>query len=294
MHKSLFHFSLRHRAVVGLLLAACLVPHGAKAQNAAPAAPAASSAPATAQGAAAADYPLAAADAIRIQVFQNPDLLLETRVSENGTITFPLIGSISIGGLSIAVAEKKIADALEQGGFLQNPQVNITLLQVRGNQISVLGNVNRPGRFPLESANTHLTDMLANAGGATVGGDDVAIITGVRDGKPFRKLVDIASMFLNGTPEDDMVMQGGDAIYVHRAPVYYIYGEAQRSGAYRVERGMTVMQALALGGGPTARGSENRLRLHRANAQGEVVESQPKLTDPVQANDVIFVRESIF
>jgi polysaccharide export outer membrane protein len=240
------------------------------------------------------DYPLAAGDTIRIQVFQNPDLTLETRVAEGGNITYPLIGAVQIGGISVASAEKRIADALQKGGFIQKPQVTISLLQVRGNQVSVLGQVARPGRFPLETANTRLSDMLANAGGATPAGDDVAIVTGVRNGQAFRKLVDIPSIFLAGRANDDMVLQGGDTIYVHRAPVFYIYGEVQRPGAFRIERGMTVMQALAQGGGPTVRGSEKRLRLHRKGADGGLQQIEPQLTDPVLPDDVIFVKESIF
>ncbi len=240
------------------------------------------------------DYPLGAGDAIKIQVFQNPDLTIETRVSENGSITYPLIGAVELGGLSIAAAEKKIADALLSGGFIQNPQVNIVLIQIRGNQVSVLGQVNRPGRFPLETANTRLSDMLANAGGATVGGDDIAIVVGVRNGKQFRKQIDIPSIFLDDKLQDNIVLQGGDSIYVHRAPVYYIYGEVQRPGGFRIERDMTVMQALAQGGGPTTRGSEKRLRLHRKAADGSVQQMEPQLTDPVLPNDVIYVKESIF
>jgi polysaccharide export outer membrane protein len=240
------------------------------------------------------DYPLGAGDAIRIHVFQNPDLTVETRVSENGSITYPLIGSVELGGLSIASAEKKIANALLTGGFIQNPQVNIVLIQIRGNQVSVLGQVNRPGRFPLETANTRLSDMLANAGGATVNGDDIAIVVGTRNGKLFRKQIDLPSIFLDDKLQDNIVLQGGDSIYVHRAPVFYIYGEAQRSGAYRIERDMTVMQALAQGGGPTARGSEKRLRLHRKTADGGVELIEPQLTDRVLPNDVIYVKESLF
>lgn len=240
------------------------------------------------------DYPLGAGDAIRVQVFQNPDLTIETRVSENGAITYPLIGTIDLGGLSVAVAEKKIATALEQGGFIKQPQVNIALVQIRGNQVAVLGQVNRPGRFPMETANTRVSDMLANAGGATPTGDDVAIVTGLRSGKPFRKLIDIPSLFLSESAADDIVLQGGDAIYVHRAPVFYIYGEAQRPGAYRIERGMTVMQALAQGGGPNARGTEKRLRLNRKAADGSTQQLEPQLTDPVMSNDVIYVKESLF
>lgn len=240
------------------------------------------------------DYPLGAGDAIKIQVFQNPDLTIETRVAEGGTITFPLIGQVRVGGLSIADAEKKLASALQSGGFLKSPQVNIALLQIRGNQISVLGQVARPGRFPMETSNTRLSDMLANAGGAIQTGDDIAIVTGTRNGKPFRQQIDIPAIFLQNKVQDDLVLQGGDTIYVHRAPVFYIYGEAQRPGSYRIERDMTVMQALTQGGGPTNRGSDKRLRLHRKNAKGLIEELEPKLTDPVLNNDVIYVKESIF
>lgn len=240
------------------------------------------------------DYPLGAGDAIRVQVFQNPDLTIEARVSENGFITYPLIGAVELGGLSVSVAEGKIASALQLGGFIQKPQVNITLVQIRGNQVAVLGQVNRPGRFPLETANTRLSDMIATAGGAAPGGDDVAIVAGTRNGQLFRKQIDIPSIFLTGKLQDDIILQGGDRIYVHRAPVYYIYGEAQRPGSYRLERSMTIMQAIAQGGGPTARGSERRLRLSRKAADGSIQLTEPDLSDPVLPNDVIYVKESIF
>jgi polysaccharide export outer membrane protein len=243
---------------------------------------------------AAPDYPLGSGDTIRIQVYQNPDLSLETRVSESGVITYPLIGAVKVGGLTLPAAEKKIGDSLQSGGFLQKPQVNISLVQIRGNQVSVLGQVARPGRFPLETLNTRVSDMLASAGGAIPTGDDIAIVTGQRNGMPFRQLIDIPALFLNAGATTDIVLQGGDTVYVHRAPVFYIYGESQHSGAYRIERGMTIMQALAQGGGVTNRGSEKRLRLHRTQADGQVVQIEPALGDLVLPNDVLFIKESIF
>jgi polysaccharide export outer membrane protein len=215
-------------------------------------------------------------------------------VSESGSITYPLIGSVDVGGLSTAAAEQKLADALAKGGFLQNPQVNIAITQIRGSQVSVLGQVNRPGRYPLESVNTRLSDMLATAGGTSLGGDDVVIIVGARNGKPFRQTVDVPAIFLDEKSATDLVLMGGDVLYVHRAPVFYIYGEAQRAGSYRIERGMTVMQALAQGGGPSSRGSERRLRLSRKGSDGSVKLIEPELTDPVLPDDVIYVKESIF
>ena len=240
------------------------------------------------------DYQLGAGDTVRVLVFQSPDLTVEARVSENGNISMPLIGSIGIGGMSITDAEKKIAGAFRTGGFLQQPQINIVLLQVRGSQVAVLGRVNRPGRFPLETANMRVTDVLAMAGGTTPDGNDVVVLTGIREGKPFRREIDIAAMFIGERPADNLTVMGGDTLYVHRAPQFYIYGEAQRSGPYRIERGMTVMQGLAMGGGPTPRGSETRLRLHRRDANGTVQQLTPALTDRLLPDDVIYVRESLF
>lgn len=241
-----------------------------------------------------ADYRLGPGDQIRVQVYQNPDLSIEARVSEQGTINYPLVGSINLGGQTIGQAENKIASALKSGNYLKQPQVNIVLLQVRGNQVAVLGQVQKPGRFPLETTNTRVSDLLAAAGGVTPMGDDVLIVTGTRSGQPFRKVIDIPALFLNQRGQDDILVMGGDTIFVNKAPVYYIYGEAQRPGPYRIERGMTVQQAVAQGGGPTPRGSLNRLKLTRVDAAGKQVEMDARLTDPVLPNDVIFVRESLF
>jgi polysaccharide biosynthesis/export protein len=240
------------------------------------------------------DYRLGAGDTMRIVVFQNPDLTTEVRVSESGVISFPLLGSVELGGLTVAAAEKKIADMLKEGKFVQQPQVNIVLTQVRGNQVSVLGQVNRPGRYPLETFNTHVSDVLALAGGATGTGSDSAILTGVRNGKPFRKEIDIPSLFLDDKRKDDVLVEGGDMIYVNRAPMFYIYGEVQRPGSYRVERNMTLMQALAQSGGPTLRGTQNNMKIFRRDANGKLEENSLDLTAPVKEEDVLFVRESLF
>ncbi len=240
------------------------------------------------------EYRLGPGDTIRIFVYQNPDLTLETRVTENGNITFPLIGVLGIGGMTIASAEQTIAKALQAGGFIKRPQVNVLLVQNRGSQVSVLGQVNHPGRFPLETFNTRLSEMVATAGGIAPTGADVAILTGERNGKPFRREIDIAGMFINENLDGDLMVAGGDVIYVQRAPMFYIYGEVQRPSSYRVERNMTIRQALAQGGGLTVRGTERALRLYRRAASGAVETLNPNLDDPVRPNDVLYVRESIF
>ncbi|MBL8483433.1 MAG: polysaccharide export protein EpsE [Rhodocyclaceae bacterium] len=254
---------------------------------------AAANAPAAAPGAEA-EYLLGPGDAIHIVVFLNPDLTVDTRVSETGAISFPLLGRVQVGGLALSAAEQRIARGLKDGGYVREPQVNITLLQVRGNQVSVLGQVNKPGRYPLETANMRLSDALAMAGGVSPGGADIVILSGTRAGAAFRREVDLPRMFHAAQPEADPRVADGDVIFVQRAPMFYIYGEAQHPGAYRVERNLTVVQALALGGGLTPRGTERRLRMLRRNAAGKVEELAPALTDLVQPDDVIHVRESLF
>ncbi len=240
------------------------------------------------------EFVLGAGDVIRITVFQNPDLTLETRVSENGAISFPLVGQVAVGGLTVSDAEKKLAKLLRDGGFVLQPQVNILPVQIRGNQVSVLGQVNRPGRYPLDVANAKVTDMLAVAGGITQGGADSLILAGTRNGKPFRQEIDLPSIFLGGKAELDVPIAGGDTIYVHRAPMFYIYGEVQRPGAFRVERDMTVMQALAQGGGLTIRGTQRGIQINRRDDKGKVQQISPEMSTPIRADDVIFVKESIF
>ena len=261
-------------------------------------------APAQAQGLAAAtssvvanpaaEYRLGSGDVVRINVYQNPDLMLETRVTEAGIVSYPLLGAIRLGGLSVTEAEKLIADGLRNGNFVKQPQVTLVVLQVRGNQASVLGQVNRPGRYPIEVADMRLTDLLAMAGGAAGNGSDLVVVTGTRNGQPFRTEIDLPMVFADGGKSKDILVLNGDTVWVDRQPLVYIYGEVQRPGPMRVERGMTLMQSLATGGGLTLRGTQKGIRIHRKAADGKVQVLEPTLDDKVQDGDVVYVRESLF
>ncbi len=259
----------------------------AQAQSPAPATPSPSSAAAN-------EYRLGSGDVVRISVFQNPDLTLETRITEAGLVSYPLLGSIRLGGQTVTNAEKLIADGLRSGNFVRSPQVTLVVMQVRGNQASVLGQVNRPGRFPLEVADMRLTDLLAMAGGTANTGADTVVVTGTRDGKPFREEFDLPSIFARGGASKDIFILNGDTIWVDRQPVVYIYGEVQRPGPMRLERDMTLLQALATGGGLTQRGTAKGIVVHRKGPDGKVQVITPEMTDTVREGDVVFVRESLF
>jgi polysaccharide export outer membrane protein len=239
------------------------------------------------------EYRLGPGDILHVTVYQNPDLTLDTRVSESGMVSYPLLGSVKLGGLTVSEAERHIANGLRSGNFVKQPQVTVMVTQVHGNQASVLGQVNRPGRFPLEVGDLRLTDLLAMAGGIAPTGADEVTVVGTREGRPYRVQVDLPSLFGAGSRTQDIAVQNGDVIWVDRAPMVYVYGEVQRPGAIRLERGMTVMQALAASGGLTQRGTDRGMRVHR-RIDGRMQEIQPKMDDPVQNGDVVYVRESIF
>ena len=240
------------------------------------------------------DYRIGTGDVVRVVVFQNPDLTVEGQVTASGAIAFPLLGSVRIGGLTSSEAEQRIAEALRTGNFVKQPQVSVLVTQVRSNLVSVLGQVGRPGRYPIETAEVRLSEMLATAGGVVPTGADVVIVTGTRNGQPYRAEIDMTRLFGQERRSDDIVLQNGDVVWVDRGPLVYIYGEVQRPGAIRLERGMTVLQALASGGGLTQRGTEKGMRLHRRGGDGKVNISQPGMDDTLRDGDVIYVRESLF
>ena len=270
------------------------VPPGA-APIAAPMPPAAKLAPETPATAAAPDLRLESlgmGDMVRVTVFRNPDLTTDARVSERGTILFPMVGEVKVAGLTPAQVGSLIAQKLRDGRFVVNPEVSVAIAQVNSRQVSVLGNVQKPGRYPLDSVNVKLTDVLAHAGGIAEAGSDMVTIVSAGNGKKVD--VDLAAMFRRGDLSKNIELQPGDTIYVHRAPMVYVYGEVHKGGAYRVEPHMTVMQAIAMGGGITPRGTDRGLKISRKGENGQVARIDARLTDPVQPDDVIYVRESIF
>jgi polysaccharide export outer membrane protein len=242
---------------------------------------------------AAEEYLLSPGDVMKVVVFKNPELTVDARVSETGTISYPLIGSVPVAGLTLSGAERKITQMLKDGGFVLNPQVNILLTLAVGNQVAVLGEVNKPGRYPIEGAG-NMTGVLAEAGGISATGADIVIVSGTRNGKPFRREIDVVKLSQGGNPADDIELKGGDTLFVNRAPMFYIYGQVQHPGSFRMEKGMTVMQGLADGGGVTGKGTTRGIVLHRRDASGKVIETKASLNDEIRDQDVIYVKESVF
>ena len=237
--------------------------------------------------------PLGAGDVVKITVHNSPDLTLETRIAETGKLSYPLIGDVNVDGLEPAAAEQKIASLLASGGFLKKPQVNLLVVSMQSQQISVLGNVVHPGRYPMEGRRS-LLDVLALAGGITPEGGDVATIVRKQNGSTVKEQVNIDDMMRSADLSHNRQLGGGDLVYIERAPKFYIYGEVQRPGAYRLDRNMTVVQALSTGGGLSVRGTERRMQIKRRDKAGVLREVAAKQDDVLLPDDVIYVKESLF
>jgi polysaccharide export outer membrane protein len=114
------------------------------------------------------------------------------------------------------------------------------------------------------------------------------------DGKEQRLTVDFESALTANELDRNFEIFAGDTVYVPKQSFVYIYGQVNRPGQYRLERGMTVMQALAVGGGVTLRGTEKGLTVRRRDASGKTETLSLGAQDKLMADDVIFVKESVF
>ncbi len=238
------------------------------------------------------DYILGAGDSVRISVYDNADLETVARISEQGKITFPLLNEISIAGLSPRGVEELIETSLAKQGFLREPQVSVNVEEFRSQEVAILGAVNTPGKHFLQRSST-IIDLLAEAGGVTPDAGDIIHVLSKQDGQTIKREVDLDA-FYSGDLSQDITITSGDTVIVPRMKVFYVYGEVSRPGSYRLERNMTVMQALSVGGGVTDRGTERGLKVKRRDSNNKLVEVRVELTDLISPDDVLYIKESLF
>jgi len=236
------------------------------------------------------DYRIGAGDLVKIAVFGSPDLGTEARVSQSGNLTVPLVGVLQVAGLSTAEVESLLSRRFIDGNFLRQPQVSVLVTEYESQKIAVLGYVVKPGQYPLRASGS-VVDVLAEAGGVIAqSAGDQAILTRV-DGST--KKIDLDALF-RGDSAQNAPVKGGDRIYVPRAEQFYVYGEVQKPGVYRLERNMTVSRAISAGGGLTARGSERRVIVKRKDPDGKEQEYTARSTDVLRADDVLLIKASLF
>jgi polysaccharide biosynthesis/export protein len=238
----------------------------------------------------ASDYRVGADDLLKISVFLHPELSVDSRVSKSGKITFPLLGEIDATGLSTADLEQVLTQRLQEGGYVRGPHVSVLVTEYESQLIAVMGQVTKPGQYALTNSSKVL-DLLAKAGGVIneTAGNEATLVR--HDGS--KMSIDLHALF-EGDPAQNPAVVGGDTIYVPRTPVFYVYGEVQKPGVYRLERNMTVTQAISAGGGLTPKGSQYRLSVKRRDPSGNMRDVSVKGQDFLQPDDVLSVKESWF
>lgn len=248
----------------------------------------------------AADYTIGPQDVLTIQVFDEPGLGGRYTVEADGTFTFPLIGRIKAGGMSLRAFEtdlkKKLAD-----GYFRNPQVTVAVEQYRSQRVFVMGEVRTPGPVPLTGGMT-LIEALARAGSTMPSASgEVSVIRsqpgGHRSGNGTAPEVEILRATIRdleaGVIKQNIDLRDGDQIFVPRAESAYVFGEVKSPGAYSIQKTTTILQALSLAGGVTENGAMNRIKIWRI-VNGEKKEIKVKLTDIVKPGDTIIVPQRYF
>jgi len=229
-------------------------------------------------------------DWVSIAVTGQPEA--NSYVNADGTITVPLAGNIPVSGISPDQAAARVAKALKDGGYFVDPHVTVRATQPQSQFVSVVGEVQAQGRYPITSR-TSIVDLLAQAGGIKDTAGDIGYVLRKDDaGNITRYPVNLNVLANTNVPPPALL--GGDSLLVPRADHFSIEGEVASPGRYRIEPGMTVMQAIARAGGITERGSERRIQLKRVGKPGQYQTVHAKAGDLVQPDDIIRVKESIF
>jgi polysaccharide export outer membrane protein len=248
------------------------------------------------------EYTINAQDILNVQVFDEPDLSTKYRVEADGMITFPLIGRVPASGLTLREFQDRLRASLA-AGYIKNPQVRVDIDAYKSQSVYVIGEVRSPGKIAI-AGTMSLIEALALAGSPTVAASSELIVVHPKKAKPGaatlpdedadadRTRVNIKDLQV-GKAGLDIALQDGDTIFVPKAQQIYITGQVRNPGSYVLDPGMTLLQALALAGGISDRGSDRRIKIIRIvnNKRSEV---DAKMTDIIQANDTIEVGQRFF
>jgi polysaccharide export outer membrane protein len=251
----------------------------------------------------AADYVIGPQDILLIQVFDQPDLGGKYTVEADGTFTFPMIGRVKAGSLTLRGFERELQVRLADGYF-RSPQVTVAVEQYRSQRVFVMGEVRQPGPVALTGGMT-LIEALARAGSTLpTSSGEVSIVRAARangEGGPAMPGQDAATELFrasirdlqSGSLSQNIELHDGDTIFVPRAELVYVFGEVKNPGGYAVQKSTTVLQALSIAGGVTEHGAMNRVQVMRM-VNGQKVETRVKLTDLVRPEDTIIVPQRYF
>jgi protein involved in polysaccharide export with SLBB domain len=224
-------------------------------------------------------YRLGPNDTLRIQVYGEEDLSLETKVEGDGQITYPLLGILQVGGLTIHELQHDLTTRLA-AGYLSKPKVTVTVARHRNFYVG--GEVRVPGGYPYEEGLT-VQKAITLAGGFTEKSDKRVITITRAHGSQ----VDILTL------ESDAMVRPDDLVAVAQARKFYVNGEVRRAGDYPYERELTLHKAITMAGGFTDKAATSRAKVIR-KIEGKEQEISLDLEGIILPEDIIVVPRSFF
>ena len=243
--------------------------------------------------AAPARYMIGPQDLLKITVFDEAELTNSYRVDGDGFITFPYIGRVMAGGMTLQELQDRIRTLLS-AGFIKNPQVRAEIGEFKSQSVLVSGEVRQPGKITMTGAMT-LLEALAAAGSATPSASSELTIAHPRPagGTGDSEVVRVNWKDLELGKGRDVGLQDGDIINVPKAQTFFITGQVRNGGPYVLEPGTTIQQAIAMAGGLSERGSDRGITVTRL-VNGKSTDVKVTLEDKVQPNDTITIRNRFF
>ena len=247
-------------------------------------------------------YVIGPEDIINVTVYGHADLSTQVAIASDGAFSYPLLDRVKAAGLTTTQLEAQLTKALSK--FIVNPQVSITVTQYLSQQVNVVGEVRAPGPQSLKHAST-LLEILVKAGGPTAeSGWEVVLVRasdthvsplsttdGTRNSNTTIR-VDLAQL-MSGELLRPIQVFSGDTIYIPRAAFYYVSGEVNRPGRYRLERDTTIAKALTVAGGLTRFATKSKLRVQRM-IEGVRKEFHVGPNDILQSEDILVIPQSVF
>jgi polysaccharide export outer membrane protein len=247
-------------------------------------------------------YRVGIGDVIDVEAFQEDEISGEFSVEVSGSITFPLLGTVPVAGMTAAEIAVLLEELLEKDYYV-DVQLKVEVETFASQPVTLLGEVHTPGTYFLEGRTT-LTEMLAKAGGLKSSAGPVLELRrterGEGEGPPEPMIFECAKLS-TGEAGRDVVLQAGDVLYVSPKKIYFITGEVARPGQYEISLGMTLMQALSQAGG-VGKFASQVIEIHREVDREKKILSfdlshirKGRLADPaVVSGDVIFVKRRFF
>jgi polysaccharide export outer membrane protein len=254
------------------------------------------------------EYLLGPEDEVEIRVWDHDDLTRTVRVGLDGRISYPFVGQLQAQGLTNVQLQKELERRLGDG-YIVGPHVTVKVTEFKSRKFFVVGNVQKPGTYPLTKGIT-VVEAVALAGGLTGGGEGkstaggLAVIVRARPGEkrdqpqlpdkagPQEKVNVSLSAAVAGDPKHNVQIRNGDTIYVPLL-MFYVTGEVKKAGRYNYEEGMTVLMAVTTAGGFSDKASPRRTHILRDKGDSKE-KVDVNLNDIIRPGDTIVVPESWF